>query len=92
MDEEKLKKHNWLNNKLNTEALLSYKDAKRDVIKEIRNSRARYYHNEFNINKNNSRNTWNIINDLTKGDIKQNTSHINEFNAGNLMNTSLRLV
>ena len=35
------------------------------------------------INKHNSRNTWNIINDLTKGNIKQNTLHINESNAGN---------
>ena len=67
-----MKKNIWLNNKLNTEALLSYKDAKREVSKEIRNSRARYYYNELNINKHNSRNTCNIINDLTKSKIKQN--------------------
>ena len=64
-----MKKNIWLNNKLNTEALLSYKEAKREVNKEIRNSRARYYLNEPNINKHNSKNTWNIINDLNKRNI-----------------------
>ena len=44
-----MKKNIWLNNKLNTEALFSFKDAKREVNREIRNSRAKYYHNEFNI-------------------------------------------
>ena len=62
-----MKKNIWLNNKLNTEILLSYKEAKREVSKEIRNSRAMYYHNELHINKHNNRNTWNIKNDLTKG-------------------------
>ena len=45
-----MKKNSWLNNKLNTEALLSYKDAKREVSKEIRNSRAKHYDNEHSIN------------------------------------------
>ena len=35
-----MKKNIWLINKLNTEALLFYKDDKREVRKEIRNSRA----------------------------------------------------
>ena len=45
--------------------------------------RIRYYHSEPSINKHNSRNTWNNINSLAKSNIRQNTSHIKNSNAGN---------
>ena len=69
-----MKKNIWLNNKLNTEALFSYKKLE---TPEQGTTTMNF------ILINNSRNTWNIINDLTKGNTKQNISRINESNAGN---------
>ena len=83
IEEREIKKNIWLSNKSSTEALTNYKDAKREVSKEIRNSKAKYYHEELTINKNDSRKTWNIINDLTKGNMNRNNSQINASYAGN---------
>ena len=41
IEEREIKKNIWLSNKSNTEGLITYKDAKREVSKEIRNSKAK---------------------------------------------------
>ena len=50
-----MKENIWLSKKLKAEALFSFKNTKREVSKEIRNSKARHYHSEFTIDKHNSR-------------------------------------
>ena len=57
IEEREIKKIIWLINKSNTKALITYKDAKREVSKEIRSSKAKYSHKEITFNKNNSRKT-----------------------------------
>ena len=57
IEEREIKKNIWSSNKSNTETRITYKDAKKGVSKEIKNSKAMYYHEKLTINKNNSRKT-----------------------------------
>ena len=49
-----MKENIWLSKKLKAEALFSFKNTKREVSKEIRNSKARYNYKKLTINKHNS--------------------------------------
>ena len=73
----------WLRKNLTLKHCSLIKMQKREISKEIMNSKGSYQHNELTTNENNSRKSWNNINDLTKSNIKQNTSQINEPSAEN---------